>query len=305
MRKIILTAAIFTFMLSAYGWHTELENSCVSALLFDQPSTSQQTFINSQWDSLYPFWARAADNFTVPYDAYVDSVVWWGGYWQGFPPFPLPEDFWIEIYFDSTGFNQPRAEPVYSERVDFTSVELNPFYFQYEATIPSFLAIHGETYWITFMATLTALPCWGNNCSFPPQWGDGQELYFKDSGVYGYLDWTSATVAFSEPFESSFQIFGIEYGIEEDLRTLSQQEHLSLNTHTNGVIDLTFRLLTAGHFKARILDLNGRVVTEILDAQLPAGVTAISHKCHLPNGIYFVEVLTRDLRKVAKIVIVR
>jgi hypothetical protein len=295
---------LFGLLLYAEDGNTNAQRLTRSILLFEQVSTGQQTYINSQWDSLFPFWARVADNFAVPYDAYVDSVVWWGGTWQGLYP-ATPEDFWIEIYLDSSGFNQPKADPVYSERVSFIEVELDTFYFRYEATIPSFLATHDETYWITFMATLTALPCWGNNCFFPPHWGDGQELYFKDSGVYGYPDWTSATAVFSEPYESSFQIFGTQYGIEENQGIVSDLERVSFNSHTNGNLNVTIILLSAARVRARMLDLSGRVIATLLDSRLPVGETNIACKCEMPDGVYFLEVLKGNTRKVGKVIVVQ
>jgi hypothetical protein len=303
MRKLLFVSILFGSILFSKDEHTKSHNLTRSVLLFEQVSTGQQTYVHSQWDSLFPFWARVADNFSVPYDAYIDSVVWWGGTWQGLYPV-TPEDFWIEIYLDSSGFNQPKADPVYSERVAFIEIGLDTFYFRYEAIIPPFLATYGETYWITFMATLTALPCWGNNCFFPPYWGDGQELYFKDSGVYGYPDWTSATVVFSEPYESSFQIFGTQYGIEENQIVVSNPERVSFNSPTNGILNVTIVLVSDTHVRVRIVSLNGRVIATLLDSQLPAGETAIAYRCEVPNGVYFLEVTKGNNRTAGKLVIV-
>lgn len=303
MKQLLLILLLFGSILYSKDEHTNSHNLTRSVVLFEQVSTDQQTYINSQWDSLFPFWARVADNFSVPYDAYVDSVVWWGGTWQGLYP-ATPEDFWIEIYPDSSGFNQPKADPVYSERVSFTEVQLDTFYFRYEAIIPPFLAIYGETYWITFMATLTVLPCWGNNCFFPPYWGDGQELYFKDSGVYGYPDWTSATTVFSEPYESSFQIFGIQYGIEENQTVVSNPERVSFNSPIKGILSMSIVLFSDTHVRARIVDLSGRPIATLLDSPLPAGETVITCRCEAPSGVYFLEVTKGNSRTAGKLVIV-
>ncbi len=198
------------------------------SLLFDQSATGYYAFYACQWDSVYPFWARIADNFTVPYPATVDSLVWWGGYWNGTPTPPL--DFWIEIYEDSSGM--PKQNPVYQERVSFTETNLGQYY-KYEASIPPFNAQPGVTYWITFMPTLVYPPQWGNNGSWPgntPGWGDGQESYFK-SDYFGYPTWTNATTVFGNPIETSFQIYGMPLSdsVVWDFETGWQGW-----THTNG-----------------------------------------------------------------------
>ncbi len=180
-----------------------------SELLFDQAATGYYTFDACQWDSVYPFEAEIADNFSVPFETDVDSLVWWGGYWNGTPT--LPVDFWIKIYEDSTGASgpQPKQAPIYVARVSFTEQNLG-LYYQYTAKIPPFHAFPGTRYWIEFEPTLLFPPQWGNNCSWPannPGWGDGQQMYFK-SAVFGFPQWVPATTVFGNPHESSFQIYG-------------------------------------------------------------------------------------------------
>jgi hypothetical protein len=117
------------------------------------------------YDEVNFFWCRIADDFSIPYAANIDSLVWWGGYW------PLnsgnTNDFWIEIYPDSSGFNQPQQASIYSQKVAFAESSLAPpdNYYIYGATIPSFLADSGVIYWIQFMAGLVYPPFWGNNGS--------------------------------------------------------------------------------------------------------------------------------------------
>ncbi len=180
-----------------------------SQLLFDQAPTGTYYFYACQWDSVYPFEAEIADNFTVPFAANVDSLVWWGGYWNGSPVLPL--DFWIKIYEDSTGASgpQPKQTPIYVERVPFTETNLGEYY-QYTAEIPPFSAQPGPRYWIEFEPTLVFPPQWGNMCSWPgnsPGWGDGQQMYFK-SAFFGFPQWATATSIWGNPLESSFQIYG-------------------------------------------------------------------------------------------------
>lgn len=300
MDKISIPLVLFCSMCTLDA-HTPGNNS--RELIFDQTSTMQQTFISCQWDSIWPFWTRVADNFSVSYAVSIDSLVWWGGYWQG-PP-SMPSDFWIEFYPDSTGFNQPKNDSMYSERVSFTETNITDEYCQYDALIPPFLAEANEVYWIVFRASLPVLPMWGNNCSSPPDWGDGQELYFKDDGIFGHLAWTPATVAFDDPFESSFQIYGTAVGVEEGNEGVHGSEYVSINTLANDRIELKITLPASARVLARIFDLTGRAVTTVLDSQLPAGVSVHEYRGDLSCGVYFVEVITSGHREIKKVLVVR
>lgn len=279
----------------------ETEQFSRSDLLFDQTPTGYNALYSCQWDSVLPFWAKVADNFDVPFDAEVDSIVWWGGYWNPGAPGDIP-DFWIEIYADSAG--QPYHDAVYSERVSFTETFISTDYFVYSAVIPPFAASMGETYWIEFMATLVYQPQWGNNCSTPPNWGDGQEMYFK-SEYFGDTTWTSATVVWGLPYESSFQIYGTEVGIEEGYGVVPETEHISFNTITNSKIIFTVALSSPTNVEARIFDLTGRVIGSIQNRRLPAGENMLEYRGQLSNGVYFVEVKTGNTSTMGKVLVVR
>ncbi|MGB9824842.1 MAG: hypothetical protein ACPLRV_06995 [Candidatus Hydrothermia bacterium] len=77
------------------------EHKTKTGIVFDQGATGYYSTYASQWDSVYPFEAEFADNFTVSRDFVIDSAVWWGGYWNGDPSVPI--GFFIKIYEDSTG----------------------------------------------------------------------------------------------------------------------------------------------------------------------------------------------------------
>ena len=294
--------------------HKPIYISRSGALLFDQVATGNNAFCSSQWDSVWPFEDRICDNFTVPYDAEVDSVVWWGGYWS-YPSNSII-DFWIEIYPDSVGFSQPKQDAMYSERVGYTETSLVTYY-QYEAVIPQFQAFAGETYWIQFMASLLFPPHWGNECSWPgntPGWGDGQECYFK-SDLYGYLQWTSATTVFGYPYESSFQIYGTSVSVSEENGKLLLVFGLSQNT-PNPVSDrrttISYTTTRTGPVTLKVYDSAGRLVRALVDRQHEnPGLKTVywdgrnNNNRPVAAGAYFFRLQAEDRTATKKMVVVR
>jgi len=293
--------------------HKPINISRSGALLFDQVATGNNAFCSSQWDSVWPFEDRICDNFTVPYNAEVDSVVWWGGYWS-YPSNSII-DFWIEIYPDSVGFSQPKQDAMYSERVGYTETSLVTYY-QYEAVIPQFQAFAGETYWIQFMASLVFPPHWGNECSWPgntPGWGDGQECYFK-SDLYGYLQWTSATTVFGYPYESSFQIYSTSVSVSEENGKLPLVFGLlqnTLNPVRNGKTTISYTITKDGPIALKIYNSAGRFVKTLVDRNEDAGVKTVywdgRDNNHRPvaAGVYFFRIQAEDRTATKKMVVVR
>ena len=55
-------------------------------------------------------------------------------------------DFQIELYEDSTGYQQPKQEPIYAERISFSEIDLGGYY-RYEATIPQVTILDSQVYW--------------------------------------------------------------------------------------------------------------------------------------------------------------
>lgn len=209
----------------------QYDNNNKSSLVFNQEATGYYSAYASQWDSVYPFEAEFADNFSSSTSIIIDSLVWWGNYWAGTPGGILA--FRIKIYEDSTGFNIPKTNPVYLSRVSvFNETEVGGFY-RYGASIPGFHAMAGQVYWIVFQPVLVYPPQWGVNGSWPgnsPGWGDGQQGYFRFP-ILGYTSWTPTSSVFGQPIESSFQLFGsnAQTTIKWDFETGPQGW-----THTNG-----------------------------------------------------------------------
>ena len=207
------------------------ESQFKTNMIFDQGASGFYQAYASQWDSVYPFEAEFADNFFVTSNVIIDSAVWWGNYWNGSPGGIL--GFWIKIYEDSTGFNMPKTNPVFTTRVSsFNETDLGGYY-RYGASFTGFIANAGQTYWIVFQPVLIFPPQWGVNGSWPsntPGWGDGQEGYLRFP-LLGYTNWTSASSLWGNPIESSFQLFGspVASNIIWDFETGWQGW-----THTNG-----------------------------------------------------------------------
>jgi hypothetical protein len=282
-------------------------------LLFDQSASGLVAFCSSQWDSVFPFFSKVADNFSLSGDAEIDSVVWWGGYWSMQQNTLV--DFRVEFYEESTGLYQPKQNPVYSERVGFIEIDLGGYY-RYEATIPPFSAMVDTVYWITFMATIVFPPHWGNNCSWPahtPGWGDGQECYFK-SDMYGFPEWTGATVALGEPYESSFQLFESQAGLSEQeggkragIRLLPGIS----NPVTGNQLIFLYETAQHGHTRLAIYDSVGKLVTVLVDRIEGRGLKRVfwdgtaQYGHVVANGIYFCRLESGKNSVTQKVVIVR
>jgi N-acetylneuraminic acid mutarotase len=200
-------------------------------LLFDQTSATQGAFAACQADSSFSFYPRICDNFTLAEDADIDSIVFWGGYWNpGYPGTPLGYN--IEFYPDSGGGNGPCQNPIYFQEVMFTETQISGDWCVYEGAIPPFAATGGEIYWLVTQMVLTYPPQFGTNCSSPPDWGDGQEGYFK-SAYFGYPQWVTATTVFGTPYENGFQLHGST--ASADTFTWDFEDGWQDWTHTNGV----------------------------------------------------------------------
>jgi hypothetical protein len=179
------------------------------SLLFDQNSPSQGSFAMCMIDSSFGLDPRFCDNFAISMDAVIDSIVFWGGYFNpGYPGPPLGYN--IEFYPDSGGGNGPCQDPIYSMPVDTTMIKetlISGDWCVYEGTIPPFIALAGETYWLVTQMVLTFTPQFGTNAAIPPDWGDGQEGYVK-SDYLGIPKWITATSGWGGPFENGFQLYG-------------------------------------------------------------------------------------------------
>jgi len=94
-------------------------------------------------------------------------------------------------------------------------------------------------------------------------------------------------------------------GVEEGNVTIPVTENISFSSITTGRIVFNITLPTEANVQARIYDLTGRVVEEIINAKLPAGENRYEHNSNLTSGVYFLEVKTDNMTKINKLLIVR
>ncbi|TES91815.1 MAG: T9SS type A sorting domain-containing protein [Candidatus Cloacimonadota bacterium] len=231
-----------------------------------------------------------------------------------------PEDFWIEIYPDSLGFNQPQQNPIYTQRVNYidTCMGTPTYYFRYEAVIPEFLATAGETYWIQFMATLVYPPNFGNNGSWPsntPGWGDGQESFLK-SDYFGYPQWTPATTVFGVPVETSFQIYGTSVSVaEEPEKTTGIVFGLLQNVPNpmRGIgTSISYTTTRRGFVNLKVYNSAGKLVRTLIDnLNEDSGHKTVywngkdNNNHPVASGVYFYKLTTENRTATKKMVVVR
>jgi hypothetical protein len=213
-------------------------------------------------------------------------------------------DFWIEIYPDSDGFDQPMQMSIYSERINYMEFDLGD-HSRYEALIPPFLAEAGQGYWIQTMANQIFPPNFGVNVSYPlnmPGWGDGQQGYFK-SDYFGYPQWNSATAVFGEPFESSFQLYRTSQGVSETPAEDDERSLALLQNHPNplmkGKTAITFRT-AGGQGSLRVYDASGRQVRMLWQGSAVPGTHRMywdgrdERSAPVRSGIYFYRLETEE-----------
>lgn len=223
-------------------------------------------------------------------------------------------DFWLEIYRDSTGFDQPVQAPLYSERVPYIEIDLGD-YFQYEASIPPFAAEAGQRYWIETMASLVFPPNYGVNVSYPantPGWGDGQEGYFK-SDYFGYYQWVKATDALGEPFESSFQLYRTSQGVAE-MPADRQEGPVLFQNQPNPVLRggtmIEFRT-AGGEGSLCIFDSSGRQVRLLWEGNAVAGAERViwdgrdESGAAVRSGVYFYRLVLNGTVRSRQMIVMR
>jgi len=106
-------------------------------------------------------------------------------------------------------------------------------------------------------------------------------------------------------FAISGDVSPIVVGVEEGNVTIPVTENISFSSITTGRIVFNITLPTEANVQARIYDLTGRVVEEIINVKLPAGENRYEHNSNLTSGVYFLEVKTDNITKIDKLLIVR
>jgi len=139
------------------GTYVPANNRDDVAIWCQQPAFAGGT--SSQEDNAYPFESWVADDFVSPGDEAVQSVQWWGTYFNVTEPAD-PSEFIIS-FFGHDGSCDPGVPPTllyeyYSP--DYTIADMGNGYFEYNADIPPFLTDAGSTYWISIQAVLEFTP---------------------------------------------------------------------------------------------------------------------------------------------------
>lgn len=163
--------------------------------------------MSSQFDSSYPFDSQLADDFVLAGGGVIESVTFWGGFFNG-SPVPVPS-FNI-IFYEDAGGTPPGGPEDPSGfgtlfNVSATSTPVGDD-FEYTADLGAgFAADPGTTYWIAIQAVF----------AFPPQWGwsasntmQGSETYFGFP-LLGIPYWTPGAAVFGTPRDAAFQLYGI------------------------------------------------------------------------------------------------
>ncbi|MBD3161692.1 MAG: hypothetical protein GF346_05495 [Candidatus Eisenbacteria bacterium] len=149
----------------------------------------------------YDLDTEIANDFVVEESVELTTVVWWGGYWNGYTE-PAVTEFMLRIYEegDECVPGSMIAEYSFPHNCEETVVQ-EPL-FRYQAEIPPLLLRPGTRYWISMIGTH----------GFPPQWGllatEGWvecESVFR-SEYFSYPDWIPAGGWFV--FDSAFALYG-------------------------------------------------------------------------------------------------
>jgi hypothetical protein len=146
---------------------------------------------------------RVADDFTLPKDADITSVVFWGGPFQGTAGDPGPTTFNVQILSNSSC--RPSAILLEvteaSPAMDFEGYDsIGDAVYRYE--VPLAFRAHGDvTYWLVAQAV---------GQSYPPLWGRLQATVEIDCGAMWhdgwYWEWTECADVLGFPFDASFEL---------------------------------------------------------------------------------------------------
>ena len=73
----------------------------------------------------------------------------------------------------------------------------------------------------------------------------------------------------------------------------------------NDHVSFEINLPASVHVSAKIFDLTGRVVSDMLDSKLPQGINRVEKAIDLASGVYFVKVDAGEFEKIEKLLVIR
>jgi hypothetical protein len=180
---VLLLSAVLLFSASAVTANTTTLTTSFKATGQSQGSQSTSrdviwdngyyttNLLASQQDLVYPFNAQTANDFQLSSAQTVTEVIFWGGFWNGAPPWPDPLDYNIIFYADDGSGNQPPGagsqDPtpnalLVDTHTGVSGVDNGDGTFTYDLVLNTPFAASANTkYWVVFQAIMT----------FPPQWG--------------------------------------------------------------------------------------------------------------------------------------
>lgn len=189
-------------------------SSASASLLFDQFAGTAATTNtwSSQFDTNLPLVSQVADDFTLGTNATVQTIRFWGGFYNGSPT--TISSFNVRVYADAGGLptgtpGDPSGTALHSFTVSATALDTGAFVFgnsifRYDVNLGAgFLAAAGTTYWLSIQSVL----------SYPPQWGWASQASTGNSAalwgpVFGINTWRSDVIL----GDTQFQLFGATGG---------------------------------------------------------------------------------------------
>ncbi len=255
--------------------------------------------------------AQVADDFTIPEGNTwnIERVVAFGGA-NGTRSF---SNVTIAIFENNAGapeeeiYNSGEIAPI--SELDDSNLNI---------VLPEILTLESGTYWISVYVNLAFNPG-GNQWLWQSQTNvAGEESHFKDEADLfgsGAIDWTAASVAFSDrdPLDQRYQIFGDIIGVEtqsDDTESVQNEPLITLNSGINSLIwpnpssgQFNFNLKTLSLDKEAslsIFDISGKLVHQ--NANIASDANYIWDASDMTSGFYFVSIDGATVSKRFKIV---
>ncbi len=95
-------------------------------------------------------------------------------------------------------------------------------------------------------------------------------------------------------------------GIEENTSDLISSTRITnFGSIVNDKLSFEINLLVTTDVSVKVLDLAGRVVTDIIDSRLPQGINTIEKSLDLACGVYFVKVDAGKFHRIEKLLVIR
>jgi len=152
----------------------------------------------------------------------------------------------------------------------------------------------------------------GQSSSNPGSWDNRnvEECFRVNSPATGI--WTITVTGQSVPYGPQPYAYAITGdvtqvipGVEEHTGAyVGSTESRCASFVTKGVVSMSIALKTSSHVSARVFDLNGRLVTTLVNERFTPGIHDLEGTIQTANGIYFVEVIAESYRNIHKVLVI-